>query len=268
MNEAEQNLAIEGLEISFLPKIELFIKDRSPIELERQDIDILKSALLEAGLNLDLREAEARESLIKGTQLRVKPQLADGEPVATLIYDRSAPEGQEWKEFDEDQLPPLEFFKAINPDTGQEEIEDRSYGVMRILSPLRFEELLAMCYEWAAEKEFPGRIKVKKEVEGKKIVEKPEETRGRGLQQAAADILAIATLDSESPSFDGDLKELLDRLNKRFYKGLRKSASGEEQKAAIDAKFSQKGFEKPSKLTASFPPNVLPKLIRFLAGGE
>lgn len=97
------------------------------------------------------------------------------------------------------------------------------------------------------------------------IIGDNEHSRGRGLQQAVADVLQYA-LDSEQS------QKAINSFVRRVWAGHRKVAKGEEAKAEIDKRFVEAGYEPPSKwsLIASVPPGTLTEVFEwlFLTGEE
>lgn len=83
---------------------------------------------------------------------------------------------------------------------------------------------------------------------------KNERSRGRGLQQALADLTALVLFRDE---------KFLSALNRRIWAGQRKKA---EDKAALDAKFEEAGFTAPRKwsLVESVPPGTLIRMVLYL----
>jgi len=97
---------------------------------------------------------------------------------------------------------------------------------------------------------------------GKRIIssktgEPIEGTQGRGLQQALADILAIALMPEERDEFER-------RLNRRIWRWLRKDPENTENDVAIiDNNFSEYG-DIPSAKTASVPPRAIGLLWSYI----
>lgn len=248
MPNGEQKRVIESLEEVLLPKLEA--------SLGRDDALALKDALREAEVNLII-EGKERESLFRGSQLRSRAVIDDEARKVTgveVYYDRSAPEGRRWKPFDALAVPSQGYFEVLDEETGEMEMEDKSLGVMAVLGPARFKEFVVWCYEKSAEEAYPGRIG-----EAQK-----EGTRGRGLMQAAARLLAMACLNPDSPDFDRTLDLLNGEINTRLWRGLRQTLPSTEMQA-VDRAFQSKGIKEPTEQTAGFSPALLPDLVRFLA---
>lgn len=243
MTETERKTARERLEEVTLPKIEAAIKNKTPIEFDKGDVELLKASFEDTGVDYDIGKAE-RASLVGAPMLRVKVALTeDGEMGGILVYDYDKPKGQRWtdlSEFDESKFEDVKFG------------DDRSLGLYALLGPKKFEELAKWSYKTADDANYPGKIGGH------------EGTEGRGLQQAAADLLAISQVDTEIPGYNHLLEILTQKLNKRLWKGFRKTLE-EDEKPLIDRAFVKEGYGEPTKTLASFPPQSLPPLVRHLA---
>lgn len=94
-------------------------------------------------------------------------------------------------------------------------------------------------------------------------------TEGRGLRQAAADILRLAVMAANKPQ---ELKEAIEefclRTNQRVWKGLRWALKDKpaEEIDRIDKIFREAGVPEPPRTLASVPPGSLPELWDFLCG--
>lgn len=247
LNAMSETSTHRDLEAVLLPKIETSIREREPIALTGQDVLVLSSALIEAGVNLEIEDREVRESLFEGKELRAKAKLdEEGDVAGVRIYDRRLPEGERWIDFNPEQEYPAPMFKGEKGD-----MEDRGFGILATLGHKRFGDLVKWCYEEAQQEDYHGKIGGH------------EGTEGRGLQQAAADILAISTLNPEHEGFRENLEKLVGRLNRRLWKGYRKTL-GKVEKEEVGRKFIAKGYEEPVVTLASFPPRALPEVFRFL----
>lgn len=98
---------------------------------------------------------------------RAKVRLDEkGDVKGVAVYDPDKPEGERWVEIEE-----------FEPETIKGFVEHRTSGVFAMLGRERVGQLVEFCYDKA--KEYPGKIGGY------------EGTEGRGLQQTAADLLAI-----------------------------------------------------------------------------
>lgn len=88
------------------------------------------------------------------------------------------------------------------------------------------------------------------------IIGTNERSRGRGLQQTAADIVSIAVF----PEDEEYIEKLIARINKRVYKGYRKR--NKEHQEVLDKIFKE--VEKPSKFMASIPPGTLIEVWEYM----
>lgn len=91
-----------------------------------------------------------------------------------------------------------------------------------------------------------------------------KELKGEGCSKQQPTYLLFSLLDPASESFENELQRFSVSLNRRLWKGFRKTLTG-EVKDVVDQRFRDAGFEEPTKTLASFPPEVLPNLVRFLA---
>lgn len=235
------------------------VEAKEPLELAVSDVGLLRDCLRVAGVNLEVGTEEKRRLLGKKekegepepkvTQFRARVSLGKGGEVDGVeIYDRTRTQGERWIKIEE-----VDTSKLL-------EKTDRLAGVFAVLGEERFKALVSWCYKKTKTTSFDDRIK------DKNTGLPQEKTRGRGLLQTAADILALAVLDQESGSFDEDLKTILSRINQRLWKGLDKKYP--DEKSAIDERFLAKGYNKPKSTTSSFDPELLPELIYFLTGKQ
>lgn len=243
MTETERETVKDRLEEVTLSKVEAAITSKTPIEFDKEDVELLRASFEDAGVEYDIGKAE-RASLVGAPMLRVKAALAEGGNVSdVLVYDYDKPKGQRWTklhEFDESKFGDVKFE------------DDRSLGLYAMLGSEKFEELAKLSYEMAVNANYPGKIGGHKG------------TEGRGLLQAAADLLTISQFDAKKWGDDHLLEMLNYKLNKRLWKGFRKTSNGDEIHL-IDQQFSKREIAEPTKITAGFPPEALPELIRFLA---
>lgn len=223
----------EGFD-AFLAVIQEAIKEQKPIEIGKEDVLALRIGLREAGVNLEVGESEEEKLFSqKQTKFRARAVVDEtGKAIGVEVYDRKLPEGERW-------------VSSENFDFGGAGAEgDRTIGVFAMLGKDKFEGLVTWCYEEAVRRGF------RRKIGGH------EGTEGRGLQQTATDILAIALLDPKTEDFEDRLNGRLSWINRRLWKGLRRE---------LDQKFLDKGIEEPTTKTASFATEALPDLIRFLA---
>lgn len=239
MVEPERKSAqeFEGL----VSKIEASVGNREPLEFDGNDAGVLRESLKSAGVELDLGDKE-RDRLLTAPMFRAKVELdEEGSVSGVLVFDYSKPKGERWAKIDDFDAAKLEGFE-----------EERSLGVHAAIREENFRGLVTWAYTKAKEENYPGKIGGK------------EGTEGRGLQQAAADLLAISVLDPDSENFTAELREATSRLNRRLWRGFRKTLE-EKERASVDRKFREAEVEEPVKTLASFPPSALPQLLRFLA---
>lgn len=88
------------------------------------------------------------------------------------------------------------------------------------------------------------------------IIGTNKRSRGRGLQQTAADIVSLAVF----PEDEEYIEKLTARINKRVYKGYCKR--NKEHQEALDKIFKE--VEKPSKFVASIPPGTLIEVWEYM----
>lgn len=233
--ELTSSLELEGL----VSKVESAVRNREPLDFNPDDAKVLKRTFENAGVRF-YTSKEASFRLMRASRLRAKVILDDANQVAGVsIYDYEKPEGQRWTNIQE--FNPANFVSGKFGD-------DKSVALYEMCGAEKFSVLTKWCYEQAKTADYPGKIGGFKG------------TEGRGLLQAAADLLAIAhEYGSQEP-----LEIFTSRLNRRLWKGYKKTL-GEEDVVKIDTKFREAEVEEPAKTLASFPPESLPDLIRFLA---
>ena len=224
---------------SVVSKVEMAVRNKEPLAFNPDDALILKSSFEESGIRF-YTSKEATLRLMRASMLRVKVVLEDtGQVSGVTIYDYEKPEGQRWTKLQE--FNPANFVSEKFGD-------DKSVALYEMLGAERFGDLTKWCYQQATAADYPGKIGG---FEG---------TEGRGLLQAAADLLAIAHEQGE----EVPTKIFTERLNRRLWKGFKKTLEAEDAQK-VGTKFREAEVEEPSKTLASFPPDALPKLIRFLA---
>ncbi len=176
-------------------------------EFTQAEIEAMRTALKEAGLNLDLSEHD-RISLA-ATKFRARPD--------DLRTDR--------------------------PDDS-----DRVHAMLAVFGEEEeLSDFLKFCYE-TGKKHGAGRIG------------ENEYTRGRGLQQAAADIIQMVVAQTPEKK-----QEALLRLNKRVRRGFERKSeikNDPDVMQIIGERFSN--IPKPTSKTASIPPGTLPLLWNYL----
>jgi len=268
MNEAESKPLTD--EDIFLEKIQTIVTEAilqgKPLEFDLQDVENLKRALQEAGVQTEVSEEE-RGSLLEGTQLRLKPNLKVEEVEGFLLYDWTRPKGQRWVQ---PETVAKEYYIHKDRETDKE-ILDRSLGVMAMLGTDRFSSLVEKCWNAAREEGWGRIVQVIKDEETGEVIDRlPREgTEGRGLQQAAADILSAGILDPDSSDFESNLRQITDRLNRRLWKGLKRVHKGREVLLKrIDERFEALGLDGPTRKLASFPPHRLPDITQVLFEAE
>ncbi len=239
-NELEQK-QINNPREKIISRIEESLDNLGPVFFDGDTREFLREALRQAGINLEIGDKE-REKLTTHTQFRARVKLnQDGQVVGVWVYDRQRPKGERWADLE--QIGDSELTDKT----------DRAAGVFAALGREKFEALIKWCYESAKESEYPGAIVVGGEPK--------EETRGRGLEQAAADLLTIALPNIS----DEHLNKVIMRFNERLWKGYQKTVKENERLAEIDKSFSALLLEElPEATLASFPPDKLLDLIKFL----
>jgi hypothetical protein len=241
MNQERAPAGFDQLQKITLPKIEASVRDRTPIALDTQDVMFISQAFCEAGVDVDLEgKGKEKKKLFEGERVRLKIDPTSGD---ALVYDRRLEKGERWVSLQE-------------VDLGELLAEgDRTVGICAMLGVQRTIELVGWCYENA--KDRSGRIGGY------------EGTQGRGLQQVAADLLAIATLDPVDPDFETGLGDFTGRINQGLWKGHRRAnKANRDVVEPMDDRFRSAGVVEPTKKSASAPPIALPGLIMFLAGKQ
>jgi len=229
-----------------------------PFVFDSRDAENLRSIARVEGLNTELTEEE-RRSLLEGTQLRLKPKV-EGEMRGLLIYV-SELGGERWVELTSlEELPP-KYYVRKNEESGKE-IIDRSLGLIAVLGVEKTSRLISECQELASGAGWGRIVTIIKDPETREIIKTipRDETEGRGLQQAVADVISIAVLDQKSPDFESELRKISDRLNRRLWKGLRriwKKQGDEIMLKGVDEKFGALGIEEPTKKLSSYSPLYL-----------
>lgn len=182
-------------------------------------------------IKLQISQKE-RKALVEGSQFRARVKLDEaGFPSGVQVYDITKPKGERYVDFDPGKL------------SG---VGDRVYGVLAMLGTEKFEDLIKWSYLRA--KDHPG------SVAGKKF------NKGRGLQQAAADVLSLTLLSPNDKKF----REILERLARRVWKGKLMVTKDQQELNEINGYFRRHGFAEPSAKLISIPPDSLDDLISFL----
>ena len=133
--------------------------------------------------------------------------------------------------------------------------EERGKGVCAILGREKSEKLL----EWCVQKGLEG---------GSGRIGKKDGTEGRGLIQAAADILAIAYF-SDKKEGRLVLEKKVQKLNQRVRKGLERKYKGDPTTLMIiEKKFSSVPKPRDPGMLASIPEESLPELWHFLSSNN
>jgi len=126
----------------------------------------------------------------------------------------------------------------------------RGPGMMAVMGLGKVRALVDWCYGTAISLEW----------EGHKIGGK-EGTQGRGLQQAAADVISLVVFGSEKQAY------FLTGINQRLAKGLRSTNKNNPQVLeAIDRKFKDVPQPQIPEELASIPPGSLVVLWRYITG--
>ncbi len=201
---------------------------------------------LKKRLGLETEVSPEVKASLEASQFRAKVGVGGG----VLVYDRSKPEGERWI--------PL-------PDTGVEasfcqdesaEFEDRTFGVFSLLGEKRFKALVEFANQKGQELNLPALL----DKEGKP----QENTRGRGILQTAADLLALAAVDFEGEDASEEAQKNVDRINSRMLKWLRREYKNKQGKLEkVNSDFE--GIPEPKGTTSSFPPHLLGELLGLLA---
>lgn len=239
MEPIEHKSPIERLEEVVLSKIEASVKDKKPINLTKDDVLILKEGLKNAEVNLDIDE-QYRVKLFQKSEFRTRVKLGEGRVVESVeIYDRERPKNERWVDMQQ-----YDFTRVKLGD-------DRTIGVFAMLGGRKFEGLIRECYERARDANYPG------------VVGENEGTRGRGFQQAMADVLMLTLLNSDSEDFQSKLQEIESRLNRKLLAGLLKT--GTKDKGEVKHRFEMEGIPEPDEDIKGFPTGQLTHMIKFLA---
>src|SRR3989344_4047056 len=163
MGDPERKTAFATLEEVVIAKIENNLREKTPVDFTKEDISIMRSAFVEAGVNYDITDTERRRILF-GTKFRAKPELTEeGKKSARiLVYDYGAKKGERWIPVWDLDRPKWSVFE-----------EERSAGVDAMIGRKYFSLIHWSFDEAHFEQKYPGKIG---ENEG---------TEGRGLLQAA-----------------------------------------------------------------------------------
>lgn len=228
------------------------------LELDEENLQKLTGSLKESGINFGIADEakrrlwqekkEEKETLdVQARQFRARVILNENNVVVeTEFYDRQKSEGERWTNLDELDENNTEVIL---------EKTDRMAGMLLILGKEKFKKLVKWTYKSSKKKGYPDRLK------NKNTGEPRENTRGRGLLQAAADLLGLALLDPGDEGFEEKKERLVDDLNKRLYKGFLKVNNDNDKIEQIENNF---GDIEKSKEIASFHPDLLPELVEFL----
>lgn len=229
---------LEAFEKVVLPKVESAVREKKPLVFDFDDAQIIRGILEEKGLNLEIGEKE-RESL-EGRQLRARVKLDENaNPVGVEVYNRSLPKDERWVAFDPEKGIPEEEREAYFRD--KEGGFDRSLGVLAILGPRGFYDLVIYCFSEAKNQNYRGRIGGKKG------------TEGRGLMQMYANILLLGTAKSGEET-------VIREVNIRVNRTLLKSFLRENKDNPDDLKNIKQSFK---EIVISLKEDKLKKLQPF-----
>lgn len=176
--------------------------------------------------------------------LPAEPYRPDPQDIETL-RSRLLERGFRLELTDEERSPLLEAqFRSLD--------QGRGLGVVAVMGHERAEEML----RWALE---TGERTGGKRIVSRKTGEPIEETRGRGIQQALADILTIAVY-RDSP----EGQDAARRLNRRLWRGLEREYRGTPEMEAINQAFAEYLDPPPTSKLASITPEALGAVFDYL----
>ncbi len=269
--------ARENLEKVVIPYVEKSIREKTTLFFEPEHIDLMRDAFADAGVNYELTAGQ-RMSLLYAEHLRLSVK-GEGRESITQVYDLTRPEGDKWVPLGEQYIH-AEMFKATKPKDPIQPFEDQGYGTMAALSfdfdkvhkIVRFTQQAALQHGFRAK------------------IGGHDGTEGRGGLRQAIDALRLTFLPKDVEGYDLTLLAMQSRSNTRLEKGILKQTlplglykelieiwsdkrepTDEEwlkfgsEVHEINDRFLTDNISNPVKKTSSFPPQILPELIRIIA---
>lgn len=246
--------SVDRFEEVFIKKVEASVREKAPLLFDESEIDILRSTLKEAGVNLHL--SEIQREYLRGKQFRAKPKLDEsGNPVGVLIFDRRLPKPKDnddetrWVDLNtmtDEALQDNRIF--LFP---RDNIKDKGYAVIAMLGRDGFSELITKGYQECVKRDYDN------------LVAHNDATEARGLYHLVAQILTLASLDPDSANYPEAKEKVLLDMNTRILAGYIETLPY-PVRSRVSLKFEQADVKSPGK-EKGFPCEALPDSFRFLA---